>query len=132
MMHHPTPPAEENRQLFLKVLGMYDAPGFARRARRIEDADRLLAQHLGQKRTEYLWMVSLRIGQLRALAGDWPALAPLFDKPEALGSLRRLHDELQPVLRLPLEPTRSLRKLRQMLEEMAEAMARFNERWHKY
>ena len=90
-MHHPPPPAEENRQLLLKVLGMYDAPAFARRARRIEDADRLLAEHLRRKRAEYLWMVSLRLGQLRALAGDWQELAPLFDRPEALEALRRLH-----------------------------------------
>jgi hypothetical protein len=121
--------SSDDRQIFQKLIGYYDAPAFMRRARRIEDADRILVEHLSAKRHEKLEIVRLRIGQLRALAGTWEAVRPLVADDAALDGLRSLHDALQPVLRLPLTATKSRRVLRAGLAELLEAMIHFNERW---
>jgi hypothetical protein len=123
---------DDDRRVLQQMLGFYGGPAFARRARRMEDAERYLAEHLHRKREELLSMVALRIGQLRALAGDWTALRPLLASAEALDSLREQHDILQPQLRLPIAPTRSLRMLRNALAELRESIDAFNERWRKY
>src|SRR5947209_7892712 len=131
---HELPPAREDddRHLFQKLLGFYDAPAFVRRVKRIEDAERALNEHLHKKRDENLTMVRLRVGQLRALAGAWDALRPFLASDGSLDLLRELHDALKPELRLPLEPTRSRRALRGALIELAEAIESFNRRWQKY
>ena len=121
--------SSDDQRLARMLIGGFDGPAFVRRMRRIEDAERLLADHLRQKRAEYLTMVRLRIGQLRALAGDWPALLALVASPEAIAAIRDLHDELQPELRCPLRPARSARVLRAALRELANAMTAFNRRW---
>src|SRR5438270_9104482 len=107
--HEPASRASEDRRLFQQLLGMYDAPAFVRRVKRIEDADRLLAEHLTRKRTENLAMVRLRIGQLKQLAGEWDALRSFVQSDGSLEALRALHDELEPELRLPLQRTPSAR-----------------------
>jgi hypothetical protein len=125
------PASEDDRQLFQKLLGLYDAPAFVRRVRRLEDAERILADHLRRKRDEYLKMVRLRVGQLRALAGNWDSLGSLL-QPESIVALHALHEELRPELRMPLAPTRSLRALSAPLAELEESIAVFNLRWQKY
>src|SRR5215469_4479677 len=100
---HPKPPDDDDQHIFQKLLGFYDAPAFVRRVKRLEDAERILHEHLGAKRTENLSIVRLRIGQLRALAGNWQALRPLLGDDASLAILEALHDELQPVLRVTLD-----------------------------
>ncbi len=128
----PVGGGDDDRHLFQKLLGYFDAPAFIRRVKRLEEAERILAEHLRHRRTQGLSMVRLRLGQLRALAGDWDALRPLLASDEALAQLSALHDELRPELRLPLEVTESRRALRGALIELAEAVEAFNRRWHKY
>jgi hypothetical protein len=134
-MKPPRPPSTEtrdaeDRHLFQLVIGLYDAPAFIRRARRVEDAERMLGEHLAAKRSEKLEFVRLRIGQLRALAGTWEALRPLLADDASLDHLRVLHEALQPVLRLPPEVTQSRRALRAALTELLDTMITFNNRWH--
>ena len=129
---HPRPPEDDDQQIIQKMLGYYDAPAFVRRVKRLEDAERIMHEHLAAKRLENLAMVRLRIGQLRALAGDWPALRPLLGDDAALAVLGSLHAELQPVLRLALDPTRSVYVLRGALGDLVYAMGVFNQRWQKY
>src|SRR5207244_3829950 len=43
-----------------------------------------------------------------------------------------LHDELQPRLRVPVEPATAPRTLRRALRELAESIERFNQRWLKH
>ena len=125
-------PDHEEQQLARMLLGLYGGPAFIRRTRNIEDAERMLADHLQRKRTELLTMVRLRVGQLRALAGDWQALEPLVASPCVLDSLRELHDALAPKLRAPIEPTRSRWVLRSALAELGGAITHFNRRWEKF
>jgi hypothetical protein len=131
MPHPQPPPDDDDRRIVQKLIGMYDAPAFVRRMRRVEDAERILIEQLEKKRGEKLTMVRLRIGQLRALAGDWTALRPFVAASESLDTLRDLHDALKPELRMPLEATRSAHRLRSALQELTQAMATFNQRWQK-
>lgn len=124
--------ANDERHIFQKMLGLYDAPAFVRRIRRLEDAERLLTEHLENVRAEKLAMVRLRIGQLQCLAGDWDVLRPLVTSVEVVAELRALHDVLQPALRLPLAPTRSVRAHRRALADLTEAIAIFNRGWQKH
>lgn len=128
---HPKPPEDDDRQIFQKMLGYYDAPAFVRRVKRLEDAERILDEHLSAKRIENLSIVRLRIGQLRALAGDWQALRPLVGDEASLAELAALHDELEPTLRLPLDVTKSMHVLRGALADLIFAMEVFNQRWQK-
>jgi hypothetical protein len=124
--------ANDERRIFQKMLGLYDAPAFVRRTRRLEDAECLFIEHVQKLRLDKLAMVRLRVGQLRCLAGDWDALRPLVASPESLDTLRSLHDSLEPELRLPPAATGSLRRLRRALGELIEAMTLFNRRWQPY
>jgi len=124
--------SHDEQQLARMLLGLYGGPAFMRRTRNIEDAERMLADHLQRKRAELLTMVRLRVGKLRALAGDWQAIEPLVTSPGVLDSLRELHDALAPELRSPIESTRSKRALRSALAELAGAITHFNRRWETF
>src|SRR5947209_7956154 len=114
-MHNVPPVDDDDRRIFQKLLGFYDAPAFVRRVKRLEEAERILTEHLADKRADSLSMVRLRVGQLRALAGSWDALRPLLATERSLAELRSLHEALQPVLRLPPKATQSRRALRRAL-----------------
>jgi hypothetical protein len=131
----PVPSAEPGRREIQELLAQYDAPAYIRRARGVEEAlERLLAAGR-TKRLEWLKMVRLLVGELRAMAGgglaDHPALRPLLDD-ESLAGLDRLHAELAPKLRVPVEQTTSARPLRRKAREVIEALERFNRRWRRH
>jgi hypothetical protein len=113
-------------------MAQYDAPAYVRRALRVQAAFDALVDRCRQQRDEWLAMVRLRVGMLRALAGTWDALLPLLADGGQLALLRGLHDELDPALRVAVEPTTSARTLRYALEELRESMARFNRRWQEF
>lgn len=46
--------------------------------------------------------------------------------------MRQLHRELEPRLRIPVEPTSSLRRLRRALVELIESTERFNRGWKPF
>jgi hypothetical protein len=102
-----------------------------RRAKQADDAYQQLLARLHHDRDDLLVMVRLRVGQLKALAGDWQTLHFLLSD-HALEILPRLHEELHPHLRLPLEPTRSPTELAGAVEELREAIHFFNLRWFKH
>ena len=114
----------------LKMLSsLFDAPAYVRRARNVEQA---LEHVLGKARAvrhEWLEMPRLRLGVLRALAGEWSALRAWLADDEQLAVLERLHEDLAPRLRLPPAPTRSPRALRRALSELIASLERFNARW---
>jgi hypothetical protein len=57
---------------------------------------------------------------------------PCLADEEQLRQLEQLHAELTPKLRTPLAPTRSHRRLRGVLVELRESIARFNRRWESH
>ena len=54
-------------------------------------------------------MVRVWLGQLGALAGEWGILRLFVQDESDLDTLRRLHAELEPRLRVPILPTTSAR-----------------------
>jgi hypothetical protein len=113
------------------LTGLFDAPAYIRRARNVEQALQHLLDRAHAVRREWLGMTRMRVGILRALAGEWSALRPWL-ADDQLRLLESLHDELSPSLRLPPQPTRSRRVLRRAFLELVESIERFNARWVEY
>jgi hypothetical protein len=126
------PSRDDDHKAFQQMLAFADGPAYARRARRVHGAFDDLLQRCRKKRDEWLPFVRLALGTLRGLAGSWDALRPCVRDDESLDTLRRLHDELQPRLRVPVEPTTSVRKHRAALAELVDGLERFNRRWLAY
>jgi hypothetical protein len=124
--------ANDDDRLMKQLLGHYDVPAYVRRARRVQDTfDAMLAGCLKQ-RDEWLELVRIRLGTLRALAQDWCALQPLLADECQVTLLQELDALLKPQLRAPVEPTTSVRHLRRALRELQESLERFNRRWLQY
>jgi hypothetical protein len=115
-----------------EVFAQFDAPAYVRRARQVEQAYEELLALCRRHREECLGMVRLRIGLLRALAGEWESLRPLVADEGQVILLRDLHDLLSPQLRAPLEATSSPRELRRALAELQESIDRANRRWARF
>jgi hypothetical protein len=119
-------------RLFDEVLGRYGAPAYVRRGRAVEDAWEDLLDHCRGRRREWLHLVRIRFGQLRALAGDWAALLPLLRDEGQFRVMEDLHADLSPRLRFPVEPTTSSCALAGALYDLVESIERFNKRWREY
>ena len=114
------------------LMASYGAPAYVRRARQVEQAYEDLLARCSRQRDEWLKMTRLTLGELAALAGDWPAVRPLLADDGQLALLRRLHDELRPQPRFPPRRTSSRRALRRALADLRVSLAAFNRRWEGY
>jgi hypothetical protein len=123
---------EDGSHTVKQFMAQYDAPAYVRRARRVDAEWEYLLARGRRQRDEWLPLVRVRLATLRSLAGDWGRLLPLLADAEHVESLRKLHDELRPELRLPVAPTESARALRRAVAELAESAERFNRRWRAY
>ncbi|HEY1859777.1 MAG TPA: hypothetical protein VGG61_05465 [Gemmataceae bacterium] len=131
-MHGGMPLGRSENPELQQLLSQYDGPAYIRRARRVQDAfDQLFARCRAQ-REEWLEMVRIRLGTLFALAGDWTLVGSLLEDASQLDALRQWHAEMRPELRAPIKPTLSSRRLRQALDELAESVERFNQRWQQF
>jgi hypothetical protein len=122
---------DDPAEILKRFFANYDAPAYARRARAVEDAYDQLIRNCHRRRDELIQLVRLRLGVLKALAGRWEALQPLLGNEHA-GLMRELHDELDPVLKVPVAPTPSCRVLSRALCELRASIERFNRRWHGF
>jgi hypothetical protein len=118
----------EERQLVNRFLSYHGAPAYVCRARGVEEAFRAVLERCRHKREELLALVRIRLGTLRELAGEWERLRPLLAEGE-LKVLQRMHEELQPRLRVPVSRARRERALRGALRELCESLESFNRRW---
>jgi len=114
------------------LLGRYDVPAYVRRARRVEDALEDALRRCQCQRDEWLEMVRLRLGMLRAILGKWENLRPLLADDAQVEMLRALEAELRPELRAPVATTRSKRVWRAALADLVESLEHFNCRWREY
>jgi len=119
----------DDNRVVQRVLGHYDAPAFIRRARRVQEALDLVLVRCRQQRDQWLMMPRLRLGMLRALAGDWHRLQPWLADEDQFVVLQDLENELTPRLRVRIEPTPSGRKLQRHLRALRESLETFNRRW---
>jgi hypothetical protein len=131
-MDETIPSRDDDHRTFQQMMAFADGPAYARRARRVHGAFEDLLGRCRKKRDEWLTFVRVALGTLRGLAGSWEALRPCVRDDESLDILRRLYDELQPRLRVPVEPTTSIRKRRAALAELIDGLERFNRRWLAY
>jgi hypothetical protein len=122
----------DERRIFHQILSQYDAPAYIRRARQVQDGYDALIGRCRRQREEWLSLVRIRLGTLRALAGDWDRLRPLLADERQVHQLVRLHEDLEPELRLPVSPTFSSRKLRWAVWELTDSLERFNRRWAEF
>jgi hypothetical protein len=123
---------DSDSQAFQYMVATYNGPAYARRARAVHAAFEHLLARCRKQRDEWLTFVRISLGMLHALAGSWDAVRPLVRDDESLDLLRRMHDELRPVLRITVDPTTSRRALRGTLAELIEGLERFNRRWNEY
>jgi hypothetical protein len=128
----PIPSVEDAKNSFKIFQSIYDAPAYVRRAREVEGAYEHLLARCRRQREEWLPMVKLRLGTLRALAGGWQPLIPLLADPGQWADLDRMHGELEPKLRCPVEPTSSAKRFRRALAELRESTEQFNRRWQGF
>lgn len=119
----------ENTRLIQEVTAQFDAPAFVRRARRVEEAWSSLVGVCEQKRNELLTIPKLRLGVLRAIAGDWANLSGLLTDNDDLRILQDLFELWQPRLRVPVGRSTSTRKLRLALGDVTASFGRFNGKW---
>jgi hypothetical protein len=123
---------DDGGNLVKRFMAQYDAPAFARRARQVQEAFDHLLSRCRRQRDDWLGMVRMRLGTLAALAGDWDRLRPWLADVEHVGALRQLHADLAPRLRVPVEPSSSVRVLQRALGELTESIERFNRRWQEF
>jgi hypothetical protein len=123
------PSHNDERKIFQQFLGHHGGPAFARRARNVQAAYDAIVELCRRQRDELLAFVRLRLGTLFALAGSSSALEAILESPDQVRNLDALHADLQPQLRLPVQPTTSGRVLRAALAELRETIGRFNQRW---
>jgi len=123
------PLRNDEHRIMQRFLGQYDAPAFIRRARRVQEALDLVLARCRRQRDEWLMMPRLRLGMLRALAGDWSRLQPWLADEDQLVLLQNLEKELTPRLRVTIEPTSSKRRLQRALISLQESLEIFNSRW---
>jgi hypothetical protein len=126
------PSRDEGRQAFNEVLAQYDGPAYLRRARRVQGSYDGLLDQCRRQREEWLGMARVHLAMLRGLAGDWPALVAHLDDGDQPAVLAELWATLQPRLRVPIEPTSSVRAMRQALRELVASLERFNRRWIEF
>jgi hypothetical protein len=127
----PGPGGNDDREL-RELMAAFDAPAYVRRARQVEGAYDQLVERCRRKREQWLLMARTRLGQLKALAGDWEELRPYLADADQLYFLHQLHDELKPRIRVAIEPTTSPRALRRALVALCDSLERFNERWRVF
>jgi hypothetical protein len=128
----PIAARDEANDAFKQFQAIYGPPAYIRRALRVEGALTALLERCQQQREAWLPMVRLRLGLLRALAGDWNVLRPLVGSEDDVFQLQRLHGELSPTLRVQVSPTTSRRQLRNALRELCESLELFNRRWARF
>ena len=121
----------EDRKLVKEFMAQGGTPAFVVRAEAVRQTWEHLLAACRRQRDEWLAFVKMRLGRLYALAGDWPALAPLVGDAQ-LAVLRELHEQLSPKLRVVTPRTDSLRTLRQALVALNESLQRFNTRWREF
>lgn len=120
--------ADDEQKRFSSLLSRLDAPAYQRRGRAVQDALAALHARCAQQREELLKMPRLRLGRLAALAGAWERLAPWLSDDRERQQLKRLHEELAPKLRVPIEMAASEGPLKAELQALVASLERFNRR----
>lgn len=126
------PGRDDDRDMVKRFTAQYDAPAYVRRARGVEEALERVVLVCQRRRDEWLVMVRIQLGTLKALAGDWDTLRPWLAGEDQKLMLQQLDSTLKPRLRVPIRPTSAPRVLRRALRNLAVSIERFNQRWARF
>ena len=124
---------EGSRAEFMKMLAEHDGPpAYILRAQRVEQAWESLIRKCQNDQRELLEMPRTRLAQVAALIDhDWTKVDAFVEENEFGPYLRGLHADWHPELRIQIDATTSLRKIRASLRDLANSFSRFNRRWDK-
>jgi hypothetical protein len=127
----PSGDAAGEQRLWRQLQAAGGVPAFALRAQRTEQAFQTLLEQCRQQRTLYLRGVRWAFLRLRCLAAEPAALLPLLRDAAQLDTLALIEKEAGP---WPVCPGRKASPARQRraLEELCQAIERFNRRWRNY
>lgn len=114
--------ASDSDRLFKQVAAHYDAPAFARRARRVEDALQDLLDRCQTQRQAWLDPVRARLKELLAVLS-----APCHTK-----SIVEVARALEIALPEFTSASASARQRQRALVALTDSVARFNRRWAAY
>jgi hypothetical protein len=131
VQHSPGLGTPEDR-VVQKMIGLFDAPAYVRRAGRVQQAYDDLVAICRRQREQWLGMVRIRLAVLRAMVGDWSALETFLAEAGQCRLLAELEGELCPQPLGHIERTTSPRLLRRGLQELCESLERFNRRWRPF
>src|SRR5262249_13847271 len=131
-MNNPVTFGSDDSRELREIMAQFDAPAYVRRARQVEATYEQLVDRCRKQREEWLSMVRTRLGQLAALSNEWEALRPTLCGEAEFHSIRRLHGDLPPKLRVVPAPTSSPRVLRRAAVVLQCSIWRFNERWSAF
>jgi hypothetical protein len=120
------------QRVFHELLALHGPPAYIRRAQAVQGAWDQVVEKCRRQRDQWLSMARMRLGVLRALAGEWSALTSLLSAEDQLAVLAQLENELRPSVRQPVQPARSLRSLRRALRELVESLEYFQTRWQTF
>lgn len=125
---------EGSRAEFMKMLAEHDGPpAYLLRAQRVEEAWANIIRNCEREKDSMLDMCRTRLAQLGAIIDHrWDSVRCLVKNDCYDQYLEDLFQQWQPTLRVPLQPSTSLRQHRTAVSEMAASFARFNRRWTAY
>jgi hypothetical protein len=115
-----------------KMIGLFDAPAYLRRARRVQQAYDDLVAMCRRRREQWLDISRTRLAILRAMAGEWSALIPFLTDAGQCPVFTELERELDPQPLCHIERTSSRRPLRKALLELCSSLDRFNDLWRAH
>jgi hypothetical protein len=110
-----------------ELLGLFDAPAFARRGLDLEHAVARLDARCRRERAEMLEMVRLRLKQWTAAASGPETAGEVFARP--IDDLWTLADAPPPAWADRPAPAR---KLRAVARDLVASVERFNRRWDRF
>jgi hypothetical protein len=122
---------DEETQMFQRMTQAFDAPAFMRRARNVEASWQMLLEQCRHQRRKLGEMVAMRLARLLALAGDWSRLEA-FCTSDEIATLRSLHEEWRPTLKMPVGRATRDASISRALCELTASLARFHSRWLAY
>lgn len=117
--------------LVKRIMSMYDAPAFVRRARRVQEVQDALLHRCRKQLDALSGMARLRVGMLRAMVGNWRWLVPSIVGDDQIAVFEELETRLQP-RPSSVDATASVRALRRAVDELIESIQRFNGRWKQF
>ena len=126
-------PEPGSRTEFLQFAMQLDDLAYIRRAKGIETSWEGLMKLMSAKRREMLNVTDTRLAVLAALIEQqWSQLEMFVEDAGDIVGLQERYAATDYVLRAPITPTRSARRIGSALKDTVRSMQRFNDHWQRF